>query len=325
MKLAGMALVTAMSLAVTLSGAWSGGKCEDVDVSWSSPRRFGEASAPILNVSFLVDGAPVSLRLVRNDGLVAPRAMHKFYAANGSILEGPLEAPQCFYTGGVEGDPLGRAGISTCGGAFSGFVVAHGRALGITPASAGTDVALASQGSSRHVLVALEDMDVLSFEVGISDFVRRRLESVDKAPGRARRLREKLRGRNLTVELAMVNGAARFESFRAFGGQTAMTSNTLEVINGAAAIYAGAKGFKLSLALVLVGQETFEKDPWTVARVEDNGRLEAADLYMNFSYWSSFRSTHRYHHVLLTGFSFRRWVTGTAALAGMCRLFFPLL
>lgn len=173
-----LGLAVATSFVVT-SGAWSGGKRENVEVSWSFPRRLGESPAPSLNVSFIVGGAPVSSRLLRNDGLVAPGAVERFYAANGSVLEGPLTAPPCYYIGDVDGDPLGRAGVSTCAGGLSGFVVAHGRALAIMPAP--LDAAPASQGSSPHVVVALEDIDVRRLQAGITDFARR-LESTDKAP-----------------------------------------------------------------------------------------------------------------------------------------------
>lgn len=126
-------------------------------------------------------------------------------------------------------------------------------------------------------------------------------------------------GRNLTVEMAVVNDAARHDSFRAFGGRPAMTSNTLEVINGASALYAGTQGFHQGLSLVVLSQETFEKDPWPVEKFGEDGRAEAHVLFRNFTAWSKRQiGTPRDNHVLLTGLDLLRGVAGVGHFKGMC-------
>lgn len=46
-----------------------------------------------------------------------------------------------------------------------------------------------------------------------------------------------------------------------------MTKNTLEVINGVAALYSRTDVFDYELEIRMVGQETFETDPWSVQKV----------------------------------------------------------
>lgn len=107
---------------------------------------------------------------------------------------------------------------------------------------------------------ALKETDVLGLTAGVLVLAPRRMASVETAPGRGRRLG----GGDLTLELFIVNDAARVESYRESGGLLAVTRNALVVANGVSALYAGADGFDRSLAVVVVGQETFEEDPWTV-------------------------------------------------------------
>jgi len=116
-----------------------------------------------------------------------------------------------------------------------------------------------------------------------------------------------------------VNDAARVASFSRLLGQAAVTKNTLEIINGVAALYARADGFDYDLAVVLVGQETFETDPWSVRKVGKKDEVDSKSLLREFDGWSRDNlGTPSDNRMLLSGHDFDGRTAGVAHFEAIC-------
>lgn len=311
-----------------LAAAFLAAAAEVVDVTWGWPsaRRlaspaFGArldeaASGEELHVAFDADGASFQLTLRRNRGLLSGGIRHHIMGAGGQVEEGPLPR-SCYYVGHAQGDPESRSGLSTCSGALSGMVLAHGRALAIEPLKG----AVGADGKMPHVVRRMEGEEVLRKRAAVAKFMRG-----DLGDGEARRLAGSAKK---TVEILLATDHERFLAFGGASSSSALVEHSVGIINAAAAMYRAPPGdnasFSYDIELAVVDIVTFpDKDPWEETVETQGDKVLAESLLSQFGSWGQSqlvagRVGAHDNRILISGRQFDGSAAGLAFIGTMCK------
>jgi len=300
-----------------------------VDVTWTVPdvlqRRLhgvnGSSSSIAfpeeLMVKFTANGSVFELSLRRNRILLAAKARHVLHYADGRTAEGPM--PQsCYYIGKVAGDSSSSVGLSACGG-LSGFILAHGRALTLSPVG---NFLTKLSGSGQHQVEHISDARFLDYQEDVAKYAH------GPADGNASMGRRLTGSATKYVEAIVVNDNSRFQLFGGDSGMEALIAHTVSVMNDVTAIYnrdpTNGATFPYKVQVVLVGVHTLiQTDPWENTVRAAGSETDCSSLLDLFNDWGQTQQaagamSEHDNRILLSGRDFDGSTVGLAGVSAMC-------